>query len=394
MTFSPSPYSNVLALACAPLPVVRIGFIGLGQRGLKTIERYADVDGAEITCVADVEEERTEAANALLVSSGRKTARRFSGEHRWREVCQQADVDLVYICTDWSSHCRMAVEAMRCGKHVAVEVPAATTVEECFMLVRTAEETRRHCFMTENCCYDNFHLSTLEMQRQGLLGHITHCEGAYIHCLKNIPTYEKHPSVAKGNWMEKGMTHHGGNPYPTHGIGPIAQLLHIHRPGGDSFASLSSVTSTAYTGEEGASSINTTLLRTRHGVSIMLQLDVTTPRPYSRLQTVCGTRGFVQKYPLPTVSLAGEEAVSGAEAEAAMAKFATSHAALLWKKGMYAGVQNAMNYAMDCRLIHCLQCGLPLDMDVYDAAEWSCLAELTQRSAQRGGEVVEVPKFV
>lgn len=382
--------SSVLNLACPPIPLVRVGFIGLGQRGMKTLERYVFVDGAEITCLADINEESVVLANAVLQQSGRKTARTFVGAHRWREVCQQPDVDLVYICTDWSSHCRMAVEAMRCGKHVAVEVPAATTVEECVLLVRTAEDTRRHCFMTENCCYDYFHLATLTLARKGKLGHITHCEGAYIHYLRDLPK----PSPGDTNWMEHGMTHHGGNPYPTHGFGPIAQLLCLHRHGGDRLDTIVSLTSKADTGNEGHSPINTSLLQTANGVSVMLQLDVTTPRPYSRLQTVCGTRGFVQKYPLPTLSLLGEEVLTGEAAEKAMEAYATSHASLLWKRGVELGVPNAMNYVMDTRLIHCLQCGLPLDMDVYDAAEWSCLAELTQLSAKEGGKPIKVPTFL
>lgn len=281
----------------------------------------------------------------------------------------------------------MAVEAMRCGKHVAVEVPAATTVEECFELVRTAEETRRHCFMTENCCYDWFSLAALGLRDAGFFGTITHCEGAYIHDWR-----KRFSEGSRGaqTWY-KTSCWHGGNPYPTHGIGPIAQLLGIHR--GDRLCHLVSVTGQAAGEESLLGHGNMTLLTTERGVTILLQFDGTTPRPYSRIQTVCGTEGFVRKYPLVQVQRESD-LHEGEAAEAFLLKYMRGHAAELWCEGRERGVPNEMNYAMDCRLIHCLRCGLPLDIDVYDAAEWSCLAELTQISARRGGERVDIPDFL
>ena len=147
-------------------------------------------------------------------------------------------------------------------------------------------------------------------------------------------------------------------------------------------------------GEDGLQSrVNSTLLRTVGGVSILLQLDVTTPRPYSRLQTVCGTKGFVSKYPTPTIQLDGQPLLTGSEAIAAMEQHYTSDAALRWLEGRRLNVPNEMNYAMDARLIHCLRYGLPLDIDVYDAAEWSCIAELSEQSAVNGSRPVPVPDF-
>ena len=140
-------------------------------------------------------------------------------------------------------------------------------------------------------------------------------------------------------------------------------------------------------------SINTTLVQTVQGVSIMLQLDVTTHRPYSRLQTVCGTQAYVQKYPLPTIQI-GEKLFTGEDALDRMDRIAQSDTAALWREGNTLGVPNAMNYVMDARLIHCLNCGLPLDIDVYDAAEWSCLVELTKKSADGAGKSVQIPCFL
>lgn len=359
-----------------PIPHVRIALIGLGQRGMKTLERYAYIQGASIVCIADIDSEKLSLANTLLQESGRPIARTYPGAEGWKEICQQPDIDLVYICTDWSTHCKMAVTAMEAGKHVAVEVPAAETVEECWQLVNTSERTQRHCFMTENCCYDNFALATLEMKRQGLLGDITHCEGAYIHRIENL----------SASWMEQSCAQHGGNPYPTHGIGPIGQLLGLHRT--DRMEYLVSLTS------DSKNKVNSTLIRTVNGVSILLQLDVTTPRPYSRLQTVCGTKGFIQKYPLPTIQLDGEDQPTiGDDALRKAENYFNSPTAQLWQKGHELGVPNEMNFTMDSRLIYCLQNGLPLDIDVYDAAEWSCLAELSRQSAQSGSIPVRIPDF-
>lgn len=386
-------HPHVLELRCPALPVVRIGLIGLGQRGMKTLERYTFIDGAEIKYIADIAPERLGTANETLKRTQRPQAQALEGRDAWREICRRPDVDLVYICTDWSTHCEMAVEAMENGKHVAVEVPAATTVAECRLLVETAERTRRHCFMTENCCYDIFSLATLEMERAGVFGEVTHCEGAYIHDLRErFGLTESAAANTARAWMERSCALHGGNPYPTHGIGPIGWLLGLHR--GNKMDYLVSLTAKGTGADEILGKVNTTLIHTAKGMSILLQLNVTTPRPYSRLQTVCGSKGFIQKYPQPTLqTAAGGKALEGEEVLAEIKKFATNDAARLWQEGNKKGVPNEMNYAMDSRLIHCLRNGLPLDIDVYDAAEWSCLAELSQQSAREGSRPVEVPDF-
>lgn len=384
---------TVANLACTPIPLVRIALIGLGGRGMKTLERYAFVHGAEIRYLVDIDEQRVQLANQKLLQSGRPQAKMLTGEKAWAEACSMQDVDVIYICTEWRSHATIATEAMRCGKHVVVEVPAATTLRECWQLVETAEKTQRHLFMAENCCYDFFALQTLEMNRRGLLGQITHCEGAYIHDLNEYKFAPQHGDT-KHNWMIHSCAQHGGNPYPTHAIGPIAQLLDFHNH--DRMMRLVSLTSSITIPNECNSElghINNTLILTERGVSILLQLDVSTNRPYNRLQTVCGTKGFVQKYPLPTLHLEGETLLTGNEALSTMQKFATSPASQLWQKGHQMGVPNEMNYAMDARLIYCLQNGLPLDIDAYDAAEWSCLAELTQLSANQGNIPIDVPQF-
>lgn len=380
-----------LELACPPLPVVRIGMVGLGQRGKKTLQRYGDVEGAEIRCIADLSPTRIAEAQAILQETGRPKARAFTGVNAWKELCQSTDLDVVYICTDWYSHAAIAVSAMLAGKHAAIEVPAATSVEECWQLVRTAEQTRRHCFMTENCCYDHFALAVGEMADQGLFGKITHCEGAYIHDLRTDFGLDSGNSTPN-SWMEQGCARHNGNPYPTHGLGPIGWLLGLHR--GDRMDYLVSMSAEGHGPDRLIGRVNTTLIRTLHGRSIMLQLDVTTQRPYSRLQTVCGTDGYAQKYPLPTLKTPATPTILQGQAALDEARrHMNSHAALLWAEGRKRGVENEMNFAMDCRLIYCLRNGLPLDIDVYDAAEWSCIAELSRQSVAAGSQPVPVPDF-
>lgn len=382
-------HGHALRLAARPIPVVRIGFVGLGARGTATLCRYLCVEGVEVVALCDLNEGNLATATALLTENGRPIPYIYSGTEGWHRLCERTDVDLVYICTDWLTHTPMALYAMEQGKHVALEVPAATTVEECWQLVDCAERTRLHCVMLENCCYDGFHLASYTMAKRGLLGELTHLEGAYIHDLRD--KYAAEEKRDEGSWMGRLCGLHGGNPYPTHGIGPICQLLDIHR--GDRLDYLVSVSpQTPACAAQGAY-INHTLIRTVKGKSILLQYDVTTPRPYSRMQTICGTKGFVQKYPRRCIQLDGGEAVKGDATEALMEQYAHPLMVEIQREGIGKKVPNLMNYTMDCRLIHCLRRGLPLDMDVYDAAEWSCIAELTERSVRGGGIPVKIPDF-
>lgn len=376
--------SHVLQLSCEPLPIVRIGFIGLGNRGMATLRRYLVIDGVEITALCDINPSHLADAASLLHVDGKHAPILLDAEDGWKQMCQRNDIDLIYICTDWLTHAPMACYAMEQGKHVAIEVPAATTVEECWRLVDTAERTRRHCFMLENCCYDTFHQATLTMVEKGMLGTLTHLEGAYIHDLR-----DKYDADGPKGWMARLCGEHKGNPYPTHGIGPVCQLLNIHR--GDKLDYLVSLTPATDVPHDVC--VNNTLIRTVNGKTILLQYDVTTPRPYSRMQTVCGTHGFVQKYPRRCIMFDGEEPVKGDAVEPIVAKYTKSHIARIQDEGYRIGVPNIMNYTMDRRLIECLREGIPLDMDVYDAAEWSCIAELSEQSALGGGIPIKIPDF-
>ena len=141
------------------------------------------LEGVEIKALCDIVPEKAEKAKKRIEFAGFNPTI-YSGEtDAWKKMCERQDIDLVYICTPWNLHTPMAVYAMEHGKHVAIEVPAADTLEECWQLVETSEKTRKHCMMMENCCYDFFELLTLNMARQGFFGEIVHGEGAYIHNL-------------------------------------------------------------------------------------------------------------------------------------------------------------------------------------------------------------------
>lgn len=368
------------------------------------------LEGIEVVALCDLRSENLERARAVLKRFGRVAAQEYAEANGWQQLCGRRDVDLVYICTDWLTHTEMAVYAMQQGRHVALEVPAAMSVADCWRLVDTAEETRRHCMMLENCCYDAWALTTLNMVQQGALGEITHAEGAYMHDLRRHYFADEREGGYHNHWMKLYSQQHTGNPYPTHGLGPVCQWLGIHR--GDRLATLVSMSSrqaglSAYARQQfGAASeeasqvyamgdVNTTLIRTVKGRTILLQYDVTTPRPYSRHQTLCGTKGFIQKYPAPCLVLEeqGPEPLTGERLQAVLERYKHPFTATIGEEAARKKMPNEMNYIMDYRLIHCLRHGLPLDQDVYDAAEWSCITELSERSVRQGSVPVEIPDF-
>ena len=399
---------DVLELRCEPLDTVRIAFIGLGMRGSEAIRRYTFLEGVRVVAICDVMPENVDKANEILVTKGLPRAESYTGPEDWKQVCERADVDLVYVCTHWDLHTPIGVYAMEHGKHVALEVPAALTVEECWQLVNTAEKTRRHCIQLENCNYDFFEMATLNMVQKGLFGEIVHAEGAYIHDLRYLNFND-----TTGYWNMWRLKHNAlenGNLYPTHGLGPIAHILNIHR--GDRMDYLVSVSSgqfgmTAYAKEKfGEDSeyaqtaylngdMNTSVIRTLKGKTVMLQHDVTSPRPYSRLHTISGTKGFAQKYPRPGIALEpdGHAFLSDVALDSLLLLYEHPIVREVGLKAKEVGGHGGMDFIMDYRLVYCLRNGLPLDMDVYDAAEWSSIIELSRTSVANSGRPVAVPDF-
>ena len=426
----PDGQEDMLVFAAEPVPTVRIGFIGLGMRGTGAIERYVHIDSVEIKAICDLEQYNIDNCQEILRKNGLPEADAYSGsEDAWKELCRRDDIDLVYICTDWKNHTPMAVYAMECGKHVAVEVPAATSIEECWQLVNTSERTRKHCMMLENCCYDFFELATLNMAQKGVFGEIVHTEGAYIHDLRELNFNDRfsseHSYIAGkeeaqenrpglygyyGHWRLEYDKSHTGNPYPTHGLGPLCQILDIHR--GDRMEWLVSVSSgqfglTEYAkerfGEDSEQAgahyelgdMNITLVKTAKGKTIMIQHDVTSPRPYSRIHLVSGTKGFAQKWPAEQIALSPDshESLRKEQMDSLLAAYEFPFVTEIKNKAREVGGHGGMDFIMDYRLIYCLRHGLPLDQDVYDAAEWSSIVALSEESVRKGGVPVEIPDF-
>lgn len=397
---------NMCGYSAPKLDTVRIGFIGTGNRGKAAVRRMSYIDGVEVKVICDLREEKAKAA-AKDMRPGLQPELYTGNPISWKKLCERPDVDLIYIATPWELHTPMAVYAMQHGKHVCVEVPAAKTIEECWQLVETSEKTKKHCIILENCCYDFFELLTLNMQRQGFFGEIIHCEGAYIH------------DLAEGNfskdkyydfWRLRENSMRNGNLYPTHGLGPVSQIMNLNR--GDKMEYLVSLQSNDFTmgpmekellakdsayapfaGKHFRGNMNTSVIKTAKGRSIMIQHDVSTARPYSRLHLVSGTKATAQKYPLPERIALGDKFVTDAEYTALKKQYQPAIVAMMGDIARKFGGHGGMDFLMDWRTIDCLRNGLPVDMDVYDAAAWSCLGPLSEWSVAHRSAPIDVPDF-
>lgn len=398
---------NMSGYAAPKIETVRIGFIGLGNRGPGAVSRMSKIDGVEIKALCDIRADKANKVKTSLANTAHKPDVYSGGEDEWKKVCDRKDIDLIYIATPWKLHTPMAVYAMEHGKHAASEVPAAVTVEECWQLVQTSEKTKQHCIILENCCYDFFELMTLNMARQGYFGEIVHAEGAYIHALLDS-------NFSKTNYydmwrLKENMRN--GSLYPTHGLGPIAQVLDVNR--GDKMDYLVSMSSNdfmmaakakelaatdsfykQYENKSYRGNMNTTTIRTAKGKTMMIQHDVTSPRPYSRIHLVSGTKGTALKYPEPgRISNSHEGWINEQDFKALEEKYAPPIVKKVGELAKQIGGHGGMDFLMDWRLIDCLRNGLPLDIDVYDAAAWSAVAPLSEKSVASRSGSVDVPDF-
>jgi predicted dehydrogenase len=399
---------NMCGYAAPKIETVRVGIIGLGMRGADAVERLSYIDGLEITALCDKYPERVAAAKKTLEKMKRPKAKEYSGTEGWKALCESNDIDLVYTATPWALHTPICLAAMKNSKHVATEVPAGKTLDELWELVETSEKTRKHCMMLENCCYDFFELLTLNMVQQGMFGEIVHAEGAYIHDLTKDWLFNK--NAYADMWRLKENASHNGNLYPTHGLGPIAQCMNINR--GDKFEHLVSMSTNDFTLNNKAKELaanddffkpyidrpyrgnmNTTLIRTNKGKTIMVQHDVSTLRPYSRIHLVSGTKGVAQKWPGPSKIAFGHSWVKQEELKALEEKYSPPIIKHIGNIAKEVGGHGGMDFIMDWRLIDCLRNGLPLDQDVYDAAAWSSLFPLSHRSVAKKSRTVDVPDF-
>lgn len=411
----PSGQKDVLGLRHPAMSVVRVGFIGLGMRGPSAVERFNHIEGVEVKALCDLHPDRVAKSNEILKRAGKPAAAEYSGSaDAWKQLCDRPDIDLVYIATDWKTHAEMMIYAMQRGKHVACEVPAVMNLEEAWEVINVAERTQRHCMMLENCVYDFFELTTLNMAQQGLFGEVLSGKGAYIHNLEDFwLDYEN-------DWRFKYNKEYRGDVYATHGLGPVCFALDIHR--GDKMNYLVAMDVPAVTipkyiekkrgapvGDFKNGEMTHTLIKTQKGKTIYLEHNVASYRPYDRMYQLIGTDGFANKYPVEGISLRPTEEnkksvanhedltshsfVSDATRKELMTKYEHPIAKDIAEKAKQVGGHGGMDFIMDYRLIYCLRNGLPLDMDVYDLAEWSTIGELTRISLENNSAPVEIPDF-
>jgi len=387
-----------------PIDPVHIGFVGVGGMGSAHVRNFLKIEGVAIKAVCDIVPEKVERIQSWVVEAGQPKPTGYSrGEWDFQRLCQEEDLDLVFTATPWRWHVPVCVSAMKNGKHAATEVPAAVTLDECWELVETAEKFQKHCVMMENCCYDRDEMTIFNIVRQGLMGEIIHGEAGYNHDLRAL----KFSNEGEGLWRTAHSIKRNGNLYPTHGLGPVAQAMDVNR--GDRFDYLVSMSSVSrglnlYAAEHFGSDdpratqkyalgdINVSLIRTVKGKTITLYHDTDSPRPYTRIHLVQGTKGIAHKWP-SRIHLEGR---SPAHQWEPLEQYYEEYEHPLWKelreKSAGAG-HGGMDYIEDYRLVKCLREGLPTDMDVYDAAAWSVVSELSERSVADRSRPYDFPDF-
>jgi predicted dehydrogenase len=399
---------NMSGYGAPKIGKVRVGFIGLGSRGPGHVTNLTKLEGVQIVGLSDLLPENVVKVQKKIEGLGHKPTLYSGSQDEWKKLCDRKDVDLIYIATPWHLHVPMALYAMEQGKHVTIEVPAAVSVAECWQLVETSERTKMHCMMLENCCYDFFELLTLNMARQGFFGELVHVEGAYIHNLLDL-NFSK--TGYQDMWRLKENATRRGSLYPTHGLGPVCQILDINR--GDKMDYLVSMQSNDFLMADEAKKLaatddfykqfandtfngnmNTTTIRTNKGRTIMIQHDVTSPRPYSRIHLVSGTKGTALKYPEPgRISTSHRGWVNETEFKALEEKYSPPIVKKVGELAKRVGGHGGMDFLMDWRVIDCLRNGLPLDQDVYDAASWSAVFPLSEWSVNNRSNSIDIPDF-
>ena len=390
--------------AAPPIETVRVGYVGVGLQGGSHVTNLNRIPGCRITAVCDVRAERTSWAVAEVTKAGHPAPAVYNkGPRDFERLCETEDLDLVYTATPWEWHVPVMLAAMKNGKHTATEVPAAMTLDDCWAMVESAEKYRRHCVMMENCNYDWPAMMAFNMTRQGLFGELLHAEGGYLHDLRGIKFENRNEGLWRRAWSQR----LNGNLYPTHGLGPVANCLDINR--GDRFDSLVSMSSPSRGLQdwarghfpEGApqrqekfalGDVNTSLIKTALGRTIMVQHCTNLPRPYSRINLIQGTKGLFSGYPHRLYIEGRGRSDQWVDAATVRAEF--EHP--LWKemaeRSAGAG-HGGMDYIEDYRLIKCLREGLPMDMTVYDAAALSAIVDVTVRSVAKNGQPIAIPDF-
>jgi predicted dehydrogenase len=404
--------------AAAKIPNLRAAYIGVGARGGSHLKFLASLDNTEVVAISDLYEDNVNKWDKIAREIGKgerhkKIKLYHSDENKWKVMLEEVKPDVVFIATNWSNHASMAIQAMKSGVHAFVEVPLALTLEEMWEIVDTSEKTQKHCMMMENVNYDRTELMYLNMCRQGVIGELLHAEAAYIHELREQMEEQERGT---GSWRTLHYAKRNGNLYPTHGLGPVAQYMNIGRTE-DTFQSMVSF-STPSRGRKAyaeknyptdhkwnklnylGGDLNTSIIKTQIGRTIMVQWDETSPRPYSRLNLVQGTLGTLAGFPT-RVALEGgfdgatkshHEWIEGEKLELLYHKYDHPLYKRLNEVAKGSG-HGGMDGMMMYRIVECLQKGLPLDQNIYEGCLWSAVSPLSERSVASGGSPQVFPDF-
>jgi len=405
---------NMSGYAAPPLKTVRVAVTGTGRRARTIIRSLARVEGVRFTALNDVVPKEAEMALETLNKAApvKHSPEIYAAgdEEEWKKMCDRDDIDLVVIGTPWHLHTPQAVYAMKSGKHAATEVPAAQTIDECWQLVETSERTRKHCIQMTNVCFGFFEMLTLNMARQGFFGEIIHGDGGYMHHLiDRIMQYGYYRNMTRMRCRAQ----RDGALYPLHGLGTMAQIMDINH--GDQFDFMVSLSSADFLMQARArelakadpfyeefvnakfvGTMNTSIIRTKRGRTVMLQNDMISPRPYDRIHQVSGTKAVARRFPEPMISVDPEKGwltekdSKFKEIEEKYTPEITRRIGDLAKK---IGGHGGMDTVMAWRIIDCLRNGIPMDLTVYEAAQWSSVIPSSVWSVAHNGTPVSIPDF-
>lgn len=402
---------SMIGFSVDPIKKVKVGIIGLGNRGNTLLEMFQYLitnNHAEIIALSDISEKKiNRAKEKLAIWQKNKVKTYYKSENEWKKLVQQDNLDLIIIATPWNLHASMAIYCMEHEKHVACEVPISSSIEDCWKIIKTAESTQKHCIMMENCNYNEEELWILNMIQEGVFGDITHTEGAYLHDLRALLLDDEY---YEGQWRLHEHVNRNGNFYTTHGLGPIAFYLNIGR--GDNFQKLTSMSSRELNLSLAAKKVkhpiqtykcgdmNNTLIKTENGKTILLQFDVHSGRPYSRINKIVGTKAVHDGYPSrlyidsEKLEYWGHNWLTRPLYDEYKQKF--QHTVIHKLKKISSNFKHGhggMDFIMIYRLIRCLNLGIALDINVYDSVMWSAITPLSELSVANDSQRIIIPDF-
>jgi predicted dehydrogenase len=411
-----SPGTYMGDFADKPIDNIKAAFIGLGARGPGHLKNFATLENTKVVALCDLYNDNVKREQNRLQSynSNSSDVKLYWGdENKWKVMLKEVKPDIVFISTNWKNHAPMVIQSMNDGAHAFCEVPLAITTQEMWDIVNTSEKTQKHCMMMENVNYGREELMYLNMCRKGVIGQLLHAEAAYIHELR-FQMFEE--SRGTGSWRTHHYANGKGNLYPTHGLGPVAQYMNIARKD-DNFRSIVSYSTPSVGRQLYAAKnfdndhkwnklnyqngdLNTSIIKTNQGRTILVQWDETSPRPYTRHNLILGSKGALAGFPTRIALEGGFDGISkdhhswikGKDLKSLYEKYDHPLYKRLnskTKKSGHGGMDGIMMY----RIVECLKNGLPLDQNVYEGCFWSAVTPLSAKSIDEDGMPQQFPDF-